>query len=105
MGAPPISRPSATAVRQGDEVVCWTPDGPECRGCDSGPGTDLHLEGRGGGLASAWRVCWTPGLVSRNRTAVRWSMALSLGSVVINCCDLDLMTTFWSEALSLRPGP
>ena len=32
-------------------------------------------------------------------------MALSLGSVVINCADLDLMTAFWSEALDLRPGP
>jgi catechol 2,3-dioxygenase-like lactoylglutathione lyase family enzyme len=32
-------------------------------------------------------------------------MALSLGSVVINCADLDAMTTFWSAALGLRPGP
>lgn len=32
-------------------------------------------------------------------------MALSLGSVVINCADLELMSVFWVEALGLRPGP
>jgi catechol 2,3-dioxygenase-like lactoylglutathione lyase family enzyme len=32
-------------------------------------------------------------------------MAIRLGSVVFNCADLDRMTTFWSNALGLRPGP
>ena len=32
-------------------------------------------------------------------------MALRVGSTVINCADLELMTTFWSRALDLRPGP
>jgi catechol 2,3-dioxygenase-like lactoylglutathione lyase family enzyme len=32
-------------------------------------------------------------------------MALRLGSTVINCADLELMTDFWSSALGLRPGP
>jgi catechol 2,3-dioxygenase-like lactoylglutathione lyase family enzyme len=32
-------------------------------------------------------------------------MALSLGSVVINCADIEVMTAFWSEALGLRQGP
>jgi hypothetical protein len=32
-------------------------------------------------------------------------MALRLGSTVINCADLELMTAFWSSALGLRPGP
>jgi hypothetical protein len=31
-------------------------------------------------------------------------MALRLGSAVINCHDLELMTMFWSNALGLRPG-
>ena len=30
---------------------------------------------------------------------------LRLGSVVINCADLELMTRFWCQALELRPGP
>jgi catechol-2,3-dioxygenase len=32
-------------------------------------------------------------------------VALRLGSTVINCADLELMTTFWSTALGLKPGP
>jgi Glyoxalase-like domain len=32
-------------------------------------------------------------------------MALRLGSTVINCADLELMTAFWSRALALTPGP
>ena len=32
-------------------------------------------------------------------------MALRLGSTVINCADLELMTAFWCQALALRPGP
>ena len=32
-------------------------------------------------------------------------MAIRLGSVVINCADLDAMTAFWSAALGLTPGP
>ena len=32
-------------------------------------------------------------------------MALRLGSTVINCADLELMTAFWSQALGLKPGP
>ena len=32
-------------------------------------------------------------------------MALRLGSTVINCADLELMTRFWCQALGLRPGP
>ena len=32
-------------------------------------------------------------------------MALRLGSTVINCADIELMTAFWSRALDLRPGP
>ncbi len=30
-------------------------------------------------------------------------MTIRLGSVVINCIDLELMTAFWSAALSLAP--
>jgi catechol 2,3-dioxygenase-like lactoylglutathione lyase family enzyme len=32
-------------------------------------------------------------------------MALRLGSVVINCADLERMSTFWSAALNLTPAP
>ena len=32
-------------------------------------------------------------------------MAIRLGSVVINCADLELMTAFWAAALDLKPGP
>jgi hypothetical protein len=32
-------------------------------------------------------------------------MAIRLGSVVINCADLELMTGFWAAALELTPGP
>ena len=32
-------------------------------------------------------------------------MTLRLGSVVINCANLDLMTGFWSQALRLEVGP
>lgn len=32
-------------------------------------------------------------------------MVIRLGSVVINCADLELMTAFWAAALELRPGP
>ena len=32
-------------------------------------------------------------------------MAIRLGSTVINCADLDLMTTFWSRALGLAAPP
>jgi predicted enzyme related to lactoylglutathione lyase len=31
-------------------------------------------------------------------------MAIRLGSTVINCADLELMTSFWSQALSLVPS-
>ena len=31
-------------------------------------------------------------------------MVIRLGSTVINCADLDLMTRFWSQALHLRPA-
>ena len=31
-------------------------------------------------------------------------MAIRLGSTVINCSDLDLMTSFWSQALGLTPS-
>jgi catechol 2,3-dioxygenase-like lactoylglutathione lyase family enzyme len=31
-------------------------------------------------------------------------MAIRLGSVVINCADLERMSTFWSAALGLTPG-
>jgi catechol 2,3-dioxygenase-like lactoylglutathione lyase family enzyme len=30
-------------------------------------------------------------------------MAIRLGSVVINCADLELMTAFWATALDLTP--
>jgi Glyoxalase-like domain len=30
-------------------------------------------------------------------------MAVRLGSTVINCADLDLMTNFWCQALHLTP--
>ena len=30
---------------------------------------------------------------------------LRLGSVVINCADLELITRFWCQALGLRQGP
>ncbi len=32
-------------------------------------------------------------------------MAIRLGSTVINCADLELMTRFWSQALGLLPSP
>ncbi|MER6757003.1 VOC family protein [Micromonospora echinofusca] len=32
-------------------------------------------------------------------------MGIRLGSVVINCADLDVMTKFWATALHLTPGP
>jgi predicted enzyme related to lactoylglutathione lyase len=31
-------------------------------------------------------------------------MAIRLGSTVINCSDIDLMTAFWSQALDLTPS-
>ena len=31
-------------------------------------------------------------------------MAIRLGSTVINCADIDLMTRFWSEVLHLTPS-
>jgi catechol 2,3-dioxygenase-like lactoylglutathione lyase family enzyme len=31
-------------------------------------------------------------------------MAIRLGSTVINCADMELMTRFWSEALNLVPS-
>jgi predicted enzyme related to lactoylglutathione lyase len=31
-------------------------------------------------------------------------MAIRLGSTVINCADIELMTTFWSQALHLAPS-
>ncbi len=31
-------------------------------------------------------------------------MAIRLGSTVINCADLELMTSFWSRALGLIPS-
>ncbi len=31
-------------------------------------------------------------------------MAIRLGSTVINCADLEAMTDFWSQALSLTPN-
>ena len=30
-------------------------------------------------------------------------MSIRLGSTVINCADLEIMTEFWSEALDLVP--
>ena len=32
-------------------------------------------------------------------------MSIRIGSVVMNCADLELMSRFWSEALGLTPGP
>jgi hypothetical protein len=32
-------------------------------------------------------------------------MGIRLGSVVINCSDLETMTKFWAAALDLTPGP
>ena len=32
-------------------------------------------------------------------------MAIRLGSVVINCADIELMTQFWTSALDLKAGP
>jgi hypothetical protein len=32
-------------------------------------------------------------------------MSIRIGSVVINCADLELMSRFWSRALDLTPGP
>jgi predicted enzyme related to lactoylglutathione lyase len=31
-------------------------------------------------------------------------MTIRLGSTVINCADMELMTSFWSQALSLAPS-
>ena len=32
-------------------------------------------------------------------------MAIRLGSTVINCADIELMTSFWSRTLHLTPSP
>ena len=32
-------------------------------------------------------------------------MSIRIGSVVVNCADIELLTRFWSEALGLRQGP
>ncbi len=32
-------------------------------------------------------------------------MSLEIGSVVINCRELEPMARFWTQALGLRPGP
>ena len=32
-------------------------------------------------------------------------MTIRLGSTVINCASMELMTTFWSQALDLVPSP
>jgi predicted enzyme related to lactoylglutathione lyase len=32
------------------------------------------------------------------------AMAIRLGSTVINCADMELMTSFWSQALHLAPS-
>jgi glyoxalase superfamily protein len=32
-------------------------------------------------------------------------VALRLGSIVINCASIEVMTSFWSQALDLRVGP
>ena len=37
-------------------------------------------------------------------TADTPGMGIRVGSVVINCADLDLMTAFWAPALGLTPG-
>src|SRR2546423_15134175 len=31
-------------------------------------------------------------------------MAIRLGSTVINCADIEVMTRFWTEALGLKPA-
>ena len=31
-------------------------------------------------------------------------MTIRLGSTVINCADMELMTSFWSQALNLAPS-
>jgi predicted enzyme related to lactoylglutathione lyase len=31
-------------------------------------------------------------------------MAIRLGSTVINCADIDLLTSFWTQALNLVPS-
>ena len=31
-------------------------------------------------------------------------MSIRLGSTVINCADMELMTSFWSQALNLAPS-
>jgi len=37
---------------------------------------------------------------------VTWDteMAIRLGSTVINCADMEIMTSFWAEALGLTPS-
>jgi predicted enzyme related to lactoylglutathione lyase len=32
-------------------------------------------------------------------------MGIRVGSIVVNCADLDAMSSFWSQALDLTPGP
>jgi len=32
-------------------------------------------------------------------------MPIRIGSVVINCADMETMTHFWTRALDLKPGP
>ena len=36
--------------------------------------------------------------------AIVGGMTIRIGSAVINCADLETMTSFWSEALGLEPG-
>src|SRR6266542_3121332 len=59
--------------------------------------------------------CWLPGRCGApnnqatscrsTRCPILLPMAIRLGSVVINCADLELMTAFWAAALDLKPRP
>jgi catechol 2,3-dioxygenase-like lactoylglutathione lyase family enzyme len=41
----------------------------------------------------------------RRSTHYVGSMSIRIGSVVINCADIETMTRFWTRALDLKPGP
>jgi predicted enzyme related to lactoylglutathione lyase len=49
-------------------------------------------------------VLWSAGLDHQLLRKGHAAMAIRLGSIVINCADIDLMTRFWAQAVGLTPS-
>jgi predicted enzyme related to lactoylglutathione lyase len=49
-------------------------------------------------------VLWSADLDHQLLRKEHAAMAIRLGSTVINCSDIDLMTRFWAQALGLTPS-